>query len=313
MKPMWEEATKIALPGLEVYAFGLFCALGAVLALAVLALQIRREHMPKGAPALTGCLSMICAFLTSRLFYVLLDRSLGGMMPLRGWLMVTAGGYSMAGALLGGVLGAVLSGKILRVSALKMADLIAPALMLFVACERLGEGYVPDFGVSRPLLGDALKGSFLAVEGDYDWYLATYLLESFAALVIALLLLRDLGAGRRAGDTLFLAMLLYGASQTLLESLRYDRHLSFSFVGSQHIAAMVILGAAVFLLAARCLKKRRGLALAGIISVLAAAGLGVGLEFMIDRTEINRYLLYLVYAALVACPCWLGIRLRKEA
>ena len=310
---MWEEATKITLLGTEVYAFGFFCALGAALALLVLGLQMKKERLPKGAAPLTGCLSLIGAFVFSRLLYALLDRSLGGMMPLQGALMITAGGYSMVGVLLGGVLGAALSGKILKVNALKMADIIAPALLLFAACERLGEGYVPDFGISRPLLGDALKGSFLAVEGEYDWYLATYLLESFGALVIALILLKDLGKKKKAGDPLLLGLILYGAVQSVLESLRYDRHLSFSFVGSQHIAAMAFLGIAVIILAARNWKNRRGLALAGIISVPLVVGLGIGLEFMIDRTEINRYLLYLVYVMLVSVPAYLGIRLRKEA
>ena len=310
---MWEEATKITLLGTEVYAFGFFCALGAALALLVLSLLMKKERFPKGTAALTGCLSLIGAFLLSRLLYALLDRSLGGMMPVKGALMITAGGYSMIGALIGGVLGAVISGKILKISALKMADMIAPALLLFAACERLGEGYVPEFGISRPLLGDALKGSFLAVEGEYDWYLATYLLESFAALVIALILLRDLGKQKKAGNPLLLGLILYGAAQSVLESLRYDRHLSFSFVGSQHIAAIVFLGVAVIILAVRNWKKHRGLALAGIISVPLVAGLGIGLEFMIDRTEINRYLLYLVYVVLVSIPAYLGIRLRKEA
>ena len=310
---MWEEATKITLLGTEVYAFGFFCALGAALALLVLGLQMKKERLPKGAAPLTSCLSLIGAFVFSRLLYALLDRSLGGMMPLQGALMITAGGYSMVGVLLGGVLGAALSGKILKVNALKMADIIAPALLLFAACERLGEGYVPDFGISRPLLGDALKGSFLAVEGEYDWYLATYLLESFGALVIALILLKDLGKKKKAGDPLLLGLILYGAVQSVLESLRYDRHLSFSFVGSQHIAAMAFLGIAVIILAARNWKNRRGLALAGIISVPLVVGLGIGLEFMIDRTEINRYLLYLVYVMLVSVPAYLGIRLRKEA
>ena len=310
---MWEEATKITLLGTEVYAFGFFCALGAALALLVLGLQMKKERLPKGAAPLTSCLSLIGACVFSRLLYAVLDRSLGGMMPLQGALMITAGGYSMVGVLLGGVLGAALSGKILKVNALKMADIIAPALLLFAACERLGEGYVPDFGISRPLLGDALKGSFLAVEGEYDWYLATYLLESFGALVIALILLKDLGKKKKAGDPLLLGLILYGAVQSVLESLRYDRHLSFSFVGSQHIAAMAFLGIAVIILAARNWKNRRGLALAGIISVPLVVGLGIGLEFMIDRTEINRYLLYLVYVMLVSVPAYLGIRLRKEA
>lgn len=310
---LWEEAPKVFFLGVEVYAFGLYAALGAALALLVVSLLLRREGAKKGTAPLMGALCLALGFLGSRLLFCLLDRSLGGMMPLRGFFLVTGGGYSMMGALAGGCLGAALAGRLTGQSPLRMVDLAAPALLLFAACERLGEGYLSDFGVSRPLLGDALRGSFLAVEGAYDWYLATYLLESFAALVLALILLRSAEKRERPGNTLLLSMLLYGAVQTLMESLRYDRHMSFSFVGAQHVLAMALLGAAVILLAARNWKTRRGLALAAIVSVPLVAGLGVGLEFMIDRTTLSRYLLYAAYVLMIAVPTCLGLRLRKEA
>ena len=309
---LWEEAEKTALLGMEIYSFGLYCALGALLSLVMLLLLCQREKMKKGTAPLMALCMMAGAMILSRLFFSLLDRSLGAMIPFKWALNLTTGGYSMVGALLGGALGAALAGKISGQKPLRLAEIALPALLLFVACERLGEGTQLEFGVSRPLLGDALKGSFLSVEGDYDWYLATYLLESFAAVILALVLLRDLSMKRRAGDTVLLALILYGASQTVLESLRYDRHLSFSFVGAQHIAALLMLGTAVIILAVRKLKTNKKLALAAIVSIPLAAGLGVGLEFAIDRTEINRYLLYLIYILLIAAPAWMGVRLRKE-
>lgn len=310
---MWEEAEKFSFLGAQVYSFGVYCALGAVLGLLVLFLQLHREKFKKGTMPLCGLCMILGAFLGSRLLFCLLDQSLGGMMPLKGFFMVTAGGYSMVGALLGGVLGAALSGKISGQKKMRLAELAIPSLLLFAACERLGEGTLAEFDVSRPLLGDLLKGSFLSVEGDYDWYLATFLLESFAALILALVMMQDLGKKRRAGDSLLLFLILYGGVQTIMESLRYDRHMSFSFVGAQHIAAIAMLGVAVIILACRNMKKKKGLALAGIISIPLVVGLGLGLEFAIDRTEVNRYLLYAAYILLVAAPMYLGIRLRKEA
>ena len=308
---LWEEAEKIFFLGVEVYAFGLYCALGAAAALIMLLLQCRREGLKQGTAALTGMLSLALGFVCSRLLYCLLDQSLGleGVMPLSGMLLVTGGGYSMVGALLGGVLGALLAGKLSGQSSLYLADLMVPCLMLFAACERLGEGYVLDFGISRPLLGDLLKGSFLAVEGDYDWYLATYLLESFAALVLSVVLLRDAvqqHKDQRAGKTLLLFLILYGGVQTMLESLRYDRHMSISFVGLQHVMAMAMLGLTVLYLALRMRKINFRLSLAAIISVPVTLGLGLALEFAIDRNEISRYLLYGVYAVVLALPLYLA-------
>lgn len=312
MIALWEEAPKVYFLGVQVYAFGLYAAFGAAAALIVLSLLLKREKMKKGTAPLAGALALALGFVCSRLLFCLLDRSLGEMVSLRGALLVTGGGYSMIGALAGGCLGAALAARLTGQSALRLVDLMTPALMLFVACERLGEGYLTDFGVSRPLIGDLLKGSFLAVEGEYDWYLATYLLESFSALILALILLRDAEKCCRPGDTLLLAMILYGAVQTLMESLRYDRHMSFSFVGAQHVLAMTLLGVAVIFLAVCCRKKRRGLALAALASVPLTVGIGVGLEFMIDRTTVSRYLLYAAYILVVSTPAYLGILLRKE-
>ena len=310
---MWDEAEKIIFLGTEMYSFGLHCALGALLALLALGLQMRGKKLKPGTLPLCALCMLVCGFAGARLLFCLLDQSLGGMMPLKGFFMVTAGGYSMVGALLGGVLGAALCGKISGQSKMRLAEWAVPAMLLFAACERLGEGAFTEFGVSRPLLGDLLKGTFLAVEGDYDWYLATYLLEAAAALILSVVIFLDSGKKRRPGDGLLLSLILYGGVQTVMESLRYDRHMSFSFVGAQHIAAIVLLGAAVIILACRAMKKQKTLAILGIVSVPLAAGVCLGLEFAIDRTEMNRYLLYAVYALVVAAPMYLGIRLRKEA
>ena len=310
---MWEDAVTTYFLGAQVYAFGLYAALGMAIAMIALAMLLRRAKWPKGAAPLTGVLAMGCGFLVSRLFFCFMDQGLGGPVPLKGVLLVTGGGYSMMGALLGACFGAILASKIMKQKPAALLDLLSPAFMLFVACERLGEGYIDDFGISRPLVGELLKGSFLAIEGDYDWVLATYLIESFAALVLALILLRDVSKkDRRAGNTFLLFLLLFGASQVILESLRFDQHMHLSFVGLQQIIAMLLLAAGVIVLALRRMKDKRGLALAALILLPVAAGVGVGLEFAIDRTTMNRFLLYAVFILLMAAPAALGVRLRKE-
>lgn len=316
MMGLWDEAEKIFFLGVEVYAFGLYCALGAAIGLIVLFLQCRKEGLKKGTAALAGALGVGLGFLCSRLLFCLMDQSLGldGVMPLSAMALVTGGGYSMIGALLGGVLGALLAGRFSGQSPLRLADLMVSSLLLFVACERLGEGYMMDFGVSRPLLGDLLKGSFLAVEGEYDWYLATYLLESFAALVLSLILLRDAAHQHREnrnGKTLLLFLILYGGVQTVMESLRYDRHMSISFVGLQHVMALMMLCGGVIYLAVWQWKKQKKTALAAVIAIPLVVILGLGLEFAIDRTQISRYVLYLAYVLLISVPMYLGVRLRK--
>ena len=312
MTEMWEDAAKTYFLGVQVYAFGLYAALGAALALIALAMLVRRDKGKPGTTALLGTLCILCGFVVSRLFFCFMDQGLGGPVPLKGILMFTGGGYSMMGALLGACIGGILTARITRQNPARLLDFLGAAFLLFVACERLGEGSIEDFGISRPLVGDLLKGSFLSVEGEYDWTLATYLIESFAALILAVIVLRDISKKRRAGDSFLLFMLLFGASQVILESLRFDQHMHLSFVGLQQVMALLLLAAAVVVLAKRRMKDKKKLACLALAVLPLAAGIGVGLEFMIDRTTVNRYLLYALFMLVMAVPAWLGIRLRKD-
>lgn len=310
---MWEDAATIQILGVRVYAYGLYAAVGAALALAVLWVLLKKKRAKPGTLPLTGVLAMGCGFIVSRLFFCLMDQGLGAPVPIYGAVQVTGGGYSMMGALLGACLGAILAARLTKQNAASLLDMLSPCLMLFVFCVRLGERHIEDFGISRPLVGELLKGSFLAVEGDYDWALATYLLEAAAALVLALILLRDEAQKeRRRGDTFLLFLILFGATQIIMESLRFDQHMHLSFVGLQQIMALALLATGVTIAALRAMKTRRKLAITALVLLPVAAGIGVGLEFMIDRTTVNRYLLYALFILTVGAPAYLGILLRKE-
>ena len=313
MIAMRDDAVKVFFLGVEVYGFGLYVALGMALGLVVLALLTRREKWRDGTAALTGVLSICLGVLVSRLFFGLMDECLGRPLPLWAMLRFNSGGYSMIGALLGACMGGILSAGIMKKSPARMLDLLAPALLLFIACERLGEGYIEDFGVSRTLTDTLLEGSFLAVKSGYGWRLATYQLESFTALALSLVLLRDVGKNQRAGNSFILFLLLYGGTQVLLESLRYDQHMTVkAFVKLQQIMDMMLLGAGVITAAARAWNTKRGLAIVALIVLALSVGIGVAIEFMLDRTQISHYVLYLCFLIDIALPVWLGIKLRKE-
>ena len=309
---MWDEAEMTVLLGVPVYTFGLFSALGALAALITAVCLAKKKNANPGGGLLCFLGMAIGGFLMSRVFYCVLDQRLGAMVPLRYWGAFTAGGFSMFGLLAGAVLGAKAVEKAAGLPKNAALDAAALCFLAFAALERVGEYAIEDFGLSRPLVGDLLKNTFLSVQDEYAAYLATYRLEAAAAAVLYLVLMRDLSRSRKDGKTFILFLLLFGASQTLLESLRYDQQLRLSFVGLQQVMAMAALGLCVLFLAYRQKKRRPRLALLAALSVPLAVGLGVALEFAIDRTTVNRYLLYLLFGIVLAVPTALGIRLRKE-
>ena len=126
-----------------------------------------------------------------------------------------------------------------------------------------------------------------------------------------MILIIDLIRSDRHGDTCLMFLMFFGASSVILESLRYDRFLSITFVGLEQVLAAILLLIGVAVPAARNMKRRKSLATAALITVFAAAGIGIGLEFALDRTTINKILIYAVFILVIFNPVALGMRLRK--
>lgn len=310
---MWDEAAKVSLFGQEVYVWGLCCAIGACLFIIALHLSEKEARVKKGTSSLLGLVALIAGFLVSRLLFCLLDRSLGFGIPLSAWYRVDGGGASMFGALAGVILACWLVSAVTDQSFACVADLAAPSFLLFVAAERIGEHWIPDFGISRQLKGEWLSASFLAVQGEYGAaYLATWLMEAVIALILFVILAAALHKEHRDGRIAFLFLLLFGATQTLAESLRYDFHISISFVGLQQILAYILIIIAVIIAAVRYGKKLRGLSAAALVSLPVTVGLLILLEFALDRTAISKYLLYPLFILMLAVPVTLALLLTKS-
>lgn len=325
---LWEDADYIAVEYMTmedtlshgIYTYGLFAALGAAVMMLVMYALMEAKKMPKGATALTGVLSIFFGAVFSKVFFALF--SLDGL-PILGKLrpdMFSGGGHSMMGALFGGFLGAALSGLMLKKQSLRCMDIFAcaaPALILFA---RLGEQFDPngDFGISRPLTHPASVNwpAFLLQQDDYANYLLVYKLEAIAAGLILIVLIMDLllHKNAKAGDTFILFLLLFGGSQALLESLRQDKHMTLSFVHLQQIMAIPMVIGGVIMAAKRAGKDKRFLwKLAGGLTL--ATLLGIGLELAIYRPdmviEMDIYLIYVIFALLMAALVYVGLRLRK--
>ncbi len=311
---LWDEAEKISLLGLEVYRYGFFVALGMIAATAVICFLSYAKKCEKGTAPLLTVLSILLGGICSRLVFCLLNQELGFMMPLKSWFNITGGGWSMVGLVGGVMLAGWLSGKITKQPGGVTLDISACALPVFLALERLGEDCIPEFNYSRSLETAFLNNTFLTFQDEYGlYYLATRRLAAIVMVILFIVLLIDLMHLKRDGNTCLEFLMLFGAASVILESLRYDRFLSISFVGLEQVLSAVMLFCGLLPCALRKMKTHRGLAVASILSVFLAAGIGVGLEFALDRSNINRLLIYGVFILIMAVPVVLGMKLRKMA
>ena len=178
---------------LPVTAYALCLAFGALLGvLATACLGRRRIGLDA---SLSLCLAVIpCALIGARLFYVLtnfqyIQIDLG--YPVVSFLLrLWEGGYTLYGAVLGGMAGAWLYGRFTRRPLSMLLDLIAPGAALALALTRLGEAFTGQ-GLGKIVDTEALRFFPVAVPDLWgDWCLPVFFYEAVAALVVAIIYLK---------------------------------------------------------------------------------------------------------------------------
>ena len=263
--------------------YGAVLAGGALLAL----LLLRGLGKVRSLSFLSG--AALLGFLCSRLVYCLVNIDFyTGPASLAAVLRWWEGGMSMTGALGGIALAAFLFLRKEPRSLEALALTLPPMICVF----RLGETFT---SIGRGM--DVEFGGIFTIPDMFGNVLNVWLLEALSALLIwGLLLLwrRKDTLCPRGGRLLAAFFVLWGVVQILMESLRYDQHMIWSFVKAQMLFS--------FLGAAGCLffvgrPVRRGPA-ALVASVLLAAGV-FGLEKALDRLAIPDYLLYLAFLLLI--------------
>ena len=305
---MFEETVIYSVGSLNIFRYGIFIAIGALAALIVFALLCRSRSLPGDIPLLWGVLAIPIGLICSRLLFCIFDFRFHGMVSLRAILSFWGGGLSMMGALLGAVLAACLAAWILRVFPRTVLDTLTPALFVFIFFARLGESSTELLGRSRSMTFDA--DNFLFFNDGYSTYLNTYILEALCAAVLFIILLVMLRRERRPGDVLLKGMLLFGCTQVLWESLRFDSHMRFSFISMQMGIAALLFAIPLIIFAARCGKKP--LIITVIVIALVVGGV-VGIELMIDRTDVSNVLLYAAYVILLSVPVILGFCWKRRS
>ena len=305
------EAVIIEIFGVRVYAFGLYVLLGTICSMITLGLLARSQQFRPGTAPLMALLAMVAGIIFSRLTFCLLNQELGQMTPVSFWPQLAGGGWSMFGLIGGVFLGGWIAARIMKERTARVLDVLSVSLLPVVIAERIAENRIEDFDISRALDSELLAKSFLAV-GEDEPCLATYYVAAAAALVLFIILLIRISRRRKDGDTAIAFLLLFGAGAIVLESLRYDRFLSISFVGLQQILAAVMLAVGVVLAFVRGRKRKPRLAIAALISVPLMIGIVLGLEFALDRTTWNKMLIYAAMILTVGAPALMGLQLLNK-
>lgn len=259
-------------------------------------------------------LSMVIGLVAARFFhwYCRADSYEGFVSAMTDY---TSGGY----ALMGIFLGCFLTAAILRLLHLhtnlpKMLDCMSVAGCAGIAVGRLASlfnssdrGQVVENLQSLPFVYPVTN----AVSGALEYRLATFMLQSMVALLLfvglsAFYLHEDPKGRRKDGDTALIFLLIYGASQVVLDSTRYD---SLFFRSNGFVSVVQVLGALglalTIILFSRRMVKAWGLRFWQFLLWLPiAAGIGCGgfMEYYVQRRGNEAAFAYSVMSG-----CLLGV------
>ena len=208
----------------------------------------------------------------------------------------TSGGYALMGVFLGCFLAACLL-RLIRLSRSlpEMLDCMAISGCAGIAVGRLASlfnstdrGQVLANLKSLPFAWPVTN----AVSGAVEYRLATFMLQSLVALVLfvglAAFYLRGNKRGSlKDGDTSLVFLLIYGASQVVLDSTRYDSLFfrSNGFVSVVQVLGALGLGLAIFVFSARAVKHWGLKFWQFLLWIPMAAGIGCGgyMEYYVQR------------------------------
>lgn len=177
----------------------------------------------------------------------------------------TYGGYALIGVFAGCILAALVL-RLIRFhsNTPMMLDCMCLSGAAGIAVGRLASLYN---GTARGQIMESLRSLPLvypvtnAVSGAQEYRLATFMLQAIVALVIFVSLSVFYLKGKdrlKDGDTCLLFLLVYGASQILLDSTRYDSlyFRSNGFVSIVQVFSALALGLSIVLFSRRMVKAR---------------------------------------------------------
>ena len=208
----------------------------------------------------------------------------------------TSGGYALMGVFLGCFLTAWLL-RLIRLSRSlpEMLDSMAISGCAGIAVGRLASLFnASDRG---QVLANLKSLPFAypvtnAVSGAVEYRLATFMLQSLVALLLfagltAFYLRGQKKGGLKDGDTSLIFLLIYGASQVVLDSTRYDSLFfrSNGFVSVVQVLGALGLGLAIFLFSRRMVKNWGLKFWQFLLWIPVAAGIGCGgfMEYYVQR------------------------------
>ena len=217
--------------GRDVYWYGVLMALGILIGVWLTLKEGKRRKLTED-DILDMCLVIIpSGVVGARLYYVIFEWASYASNPIRA-LYIWEGGLAIYGAVIGGLIGMFIYSRVKKIRFLKLADCIAPGLVLAQAIGRWGNFFNQEaFGL--PINNGELMWFPFAVyiEGyhtfngqpcSHPYHMATFFYESVWCFIVFIILWSCRRKFKHNGDAILSYAALYGLERMFVERLRGD-------------------------------------------------------------------------------------------
>lgn len=242
--------------GLSIPFYSILMMTAVALGLLLSTREEKRLRLPQDTVLNFALVAVPLGIVCARLYYVLFSWESFKSDPVE-ILRVWHGGLAIYGAVIGGLLAALLVTRGNLTRFLTLADVCAPSLALGQAIGRWGN-YANMEAYGAPVTAAWAQFFPLAVEiptvladgtTAYVWHMATFFYESLWCALLFVFLYRLQRKARHCGNVFFAYLVLYCAERAVVEGLREDslmlRLFGLSVRFSQLLSALVIVFVAV--------------------------------------------------------------------
>lgn len=246
------DRTAFELGPLTVYWYGIIIGLGAVLGYIIANREAKKRGMPADIIADLLIFAVPIAIISARLYYVIFSWDYYSQNP-GSILAVWEGGLAIHGALIGSVITAVIFARIRKISFWKLADIVAPSIILGQAIGRWGN-FMNQEAYGGPVTREFLEGLFLPdfiinqmfIEGIY--YHPTFLYESLWNLAGFAVLIWLRRFNLRRGEMFLSYVIWYSAGRFFIEGMRTDSLMIGDVLRTAQVISILLIAVAFFLM-----------------------------------------------------------------
>jgi len=237
--------------GRPIYWYGIIISVGVLLGIYLAMREARKQNLDPDLLVDFSLLAIPLAIVGSRLYYVAFEWDSYRANPIDA-LKIWEGGLAIYGAVIGGIIAAIIFTRWRKIDFWTLADIVAPSLILGQALGRWGNFFNQEaygYAVTNPAWQWFPAAVF--IERNQQWHMATFFYESMWNFIVFFFLLYYRKKRKQTGEVFLFYLILYSCGRLIIEGLRTDSLYWGPFRVSQVLSGILIIVGIVIMVVRR--------------------------------------------------------------